>query len=310
MFCIAFIALLAPSVPGASAVEPIRGVGVRNGMLEGARQPLSVITDDGKSLFVNEGKIARYNLDDYRTVGAEDVFYTLIAGKPRSFTTSQSAHYKRGSDYVRVAYRTRSLVAAPSSGQFLLAARMPNGLRLSIIFLDERGNHPNRDVDVGKRNFANILGAEKSGKSIMWYVNHARAGKPGVVEHFGFSGGKVSLLKTWSCAPGSWDDYDAKTGLLIANRSDEKLGSAVFIGRRNSYSAIRTRYPEQTDPSGYRHAFLSRGKVFAQTDRLYVRDADRKWKPFGSGFKLLASSSNDKYWLILDQNMRAWKVSF
>jgi hypothetical protein len=204
------------------------------------------------------------------------------------------------------------LLAAPSSGQVLLGARIPAGLRLSIVNLDQRGNHPNRDTNI-KSNDAvifSLIGAEKSGATIMWYVNRFDATKPGRIEQFSFSGGKPSLIKTWHCAAGAWDDYDAKTGLLIGNRSDESLGSAVFIGRRNSYAAIKTVYPEKTDSSGYRHAFLARGKVFAQTDQLYVRDADRKWKPFGSGFKLLALSSNDEYWLVLDKNAQAWKVTF
>lgn len=48
----------------------------------------------------------------------------------------------------------------------------------------------------------------------------------------------------------------------------------------------------------------------AQTDQLYVRDSDHKWKPFGSEFVVLAKSANGKYWLILDQYEQAWKVTF
>jgi hypothetical protein len=125
-----------------------------------------------------------------------------------------------------------------------------------------------------------------------------------------FSSGRPSTVNHWYCAPYDWDYFDPSSGVIIGNVADEELGSAVLIGRRNDYAAIKTSYPERSGSGGYKHAFLSRGKVLAQTDRLYVRDADRKWKPFGSDFIVLAKSANDRYWLICDKGQRAWKVTF
>ncbi|MEO7453353.1 MAG: hypothetical protein ABIV13_01165, partial [Fimbriimonadales bacterium] len=66
-------------------------------------------------------------------------------------------------------------------------------------------------------------------------------------------------------------------------------------------------------PQGHRpevpELFFHRGRLIAAHDRVYELIGS-EWKAFGDGFRILAMSSNDRYWLVGADDQSIWKVTF
>ncbi len=301
-----------PTVPGAIAIERIAD----KDMAETARRSLrsrdgiSVVSDDGRCVFVNEGRIGQYYFDNPAFAKREDILTFLIDGKPLSLTTSQYSHVSEDIKARPMDRGTRDVFAA-NSHQMFVGMYLGDLLRLTIVNLNKRGKRPNFDTDIQTRaaGGAKLMRVSISGAAPKWYICHAgwqpsTPNKPSVVAEVRFSGERPTTRRLGICAPGGFSDFDPRSKLLLAQGP-----SNVIIGRLGSQTAIKAAQPERPEGVGL-NAFLWHGKVMAQTDRLYVRDSDRKWKPFGSEFVVLAKSANEKYWLILDPFGSAWKVTF
>lgn len=307
---LAFFALQ-PIVPGSVSIKHIPDVPVRFGRIVDTAQ-LSIISDDGNVVFANQGKFVRYSFDRFVNQGGEDLFNYLVGNKARSLTTSQAAHVDMPEGSTLVFHRVRKIFAAPTKSQFLLGSSMGGFLRLTVVNVDARGHYPNQDFDIAEKvsnTEPQLLHASSRGKSTVWHVLFPKYDKGvGAIESVTLSDGRIQRRNIGFVSGHSFDDYDPKTGLMVGTAGYETYGGVAVIARRSNYSSIKTPLPP--GPDSQKTVFLSRTKVFAQTDRLYVRDSDHKWKPFGSEFVVLAKSANGKYWLILDQNEQAWKVTF
>src|SRR5688572_26842352 len=95
MLIIAMILVtLPPQVPGASNVERVVNEPLVKSATYASRfqSGLSVVSNDGTAVFVNEGKYGHFVIENPRFAKLEDIFYFVIDGRPVSFTTSQYSY--------------------------------------------------------------------------------------------------------------------------------------------------------------------------------------------------------------------------
>jgi hypothetical protein len=307
------LATLQPHIPGASVVERV----VNEPLVKAAayslrfQSGLSVVSNEGSAVFVNEGKFGHFVANNPTFAKFEDMFYYVVGGEPTSFTTSQYSYVYKTIRARPLEWGSRDVAAAKDKNQVFVGTETGRSLRLSVVNLYKRGRRPNADIDIQPKfsTAPTLMAVNLDGGQPRWFVCHSSwtassPHSPSVVEEVRFANGAARTKRLGVCGPGNYSDFDRTTKTLIAQGT-----GYLFLTRIGSYSALKISLPDKVE--GFtRNAFLWQGKVFAQTDRLYVRDSDRKWKPFGSEFRLLAKSANGKYWLILDPYEKAWKVTF
>lgn len=259
--------------------------------------PGCLISEDGKSAFIYDGKISRFDLASERSYPAEDLFFFLKGGRPMSATTSQGAHMKPAGTAQR---RTGDLAMlyAPNAHELLLAGTVGDKTRLTAVRYEKRGAKPNLDIEVepGRGHPAAAIGAAMPGGVETWYLLESHGSYLGAVSAVDSRRTKV----IGACGGGGpFSQFEASSGRLIGNGADSVLASA--LGSTNTYRAAL--------PSKEGWGFVSQGT-------LYFTNAKRTWKRVGGkwdvvgDFRVLGKSAGGKYWAILDGAGKAWLVDY
>jgi hypothetical protein len=273
---------------------------------------LQLLSNDGETAFVFDGKIHRVPLlRQGGPVGGEDIFWLTKSG-PYSLTTSQSVHAQR-SGYRRV-FRDgnlRLLYASDSSRLIVAAPLTDKTLRLALIDLDARGNHPNEDYSIPEMGASHVPAVDATavmGKPV-WFVQTGMVNVPstssnrsgGVMERI--AGNRTSLnRKVLGKVPAGMNvwAFDHETGLMI----DAAFNSPLMVARLGGGKTRKVVCPGDGVP------FLSRGRVFFAAKRSIHRLTDKYvWEKF-CDYRLLALSADGKYWAVLDSDGSMLRARF
>jgi hypothetical protein len=256
-----------------------------------------LVSEDGKSAFIYDGKISRFDLASERSYPAEDLFFFSKGGRLMSATTSQGAHMEPAGTAQR---RTGDLAIlyAPNAHELLLAGTVGDKTRLTAVRYEKRGVKPNLDVEIepGRRDPAAAVGAAMPGGVETWYLLESHGSYPGAVSAVD-SRRRKAIGKCGGGGP--FSQFEPSSRRLIGNSGDAVLATAV--GSTKTYCAAL--------PSEAGWGFLSRGT-------LYFTDAKRTWKRVGGkwesigDFRVLGKSACGKYWAILDGAGKAWLVDY
>jgi len=295
-----YLSMQAPHIPGAA----VQTLGDRTlvSELQKAEALSSVISDDGTTVFVYDGRFTRIVLGKETPSGGEALFHFVENGKPTSYTTSQYSHIRS---------QVKGERADPSGNVDLLGARDKNTLnvgwnlsglptkefRFSLVNWEKRGRNPNVDYRLQEKPHV------RSYLGLAWRANTFYVGlvRDGVTDLYAIKAtdGGISSSRLGSTAEGFYDEYDPAAKRFLRDRGDTI--TVAYLGRKDTYIV---RLPEKSK------AFLSRGAIYAQSDVLYKLGTGHKWTKVGSGVRVISRSANDRYWLIEDQRDKVWKVRF
>ncbi len=324
------VLVAAPDVPGADTV-----IRLNNPKLFAhlpGRPEDCLISEDGQTAFVIEGRIQRFGLRKPTCTGEEAVFYHRTSrGGPLSFTTSQGAHldqYKHLFDKVTSVKQVGNIILAFARNwkSILIASSVDDGskLRLTALNLNARSAHPNRDWEVASLfgRAAVCLGAKEDGRTIKWYIQRPRRMPPGELFEYRVRDGAAKSTLLGTVPPSSmFQEFDPKAKLLLgAAKADRvpvfKLGAKSVnwiplpAPRAAAKDSSNSSWPTIVDKVLWPGAFLSRGRVFYRSDRVYRLTSGGKWEKFGD-FAFIAKNATGNYWLIVyprDKSM--WLAHF
>ncbi|MDQ2986936.1 MAG: hypothetical protein M3R13_09495 [Armatimonadota bacterium] len=218
-------------------------------------------------------------------------------------TTSQSAH-------VAYSVRDRSIertgvariAAAPDKDTVAIGRPTEIGLWLTTIRWNARTRRPNVDTIVpgGKGHSAPyLLCATISGGQPVYYYMQRRSGGDALVYRRRHRGSATPLGRSAFAG----DAFDPATKVMVGSTAD-----GIRIAKLGG-SAKTVEQPPRGKRSDAPELFFHRGRLFAACDPVYEL-VGTEWKPFGNVFRILAKSSNGKYWLIGTEDKSIWKVTF
>lgn len=193
------------------------------------------------------------------------------------------------------------VAAAPNKDKVAIGRPTEIGLWLTTIRWNARTKRPNLDTVVsGDKGYlrSRLLCATLSGGQPVFYYMQPRSGGDALV-YRRRHGGSATLLGRSAFAG---DAFDPATKVMVGFAADgiriAKLGGSVKTVEHPR--GKRSDIPE---------LFFHRGRLFAACDPVYEL-VGSEWKPFGNVFRILAKSSNDKYWLVGTEDKLVWKVTF
>lgn len=303
---LACIIFASPQIPGAVRVEPVDHKELLKSLSSSsARGPrMARVSEDGQAVFVLADRYRRFLIHDAKAAPEEDLFLSLIAGKPSVHTTSQFAHLtlkERGTSVdkdwpPRIAY-------APNKDRLLLGVPVHDDLWLVIVNWNSRGKSPNKTVVVkADANRPKLLSARIYDSDAQFFVVEA-----GWVSRIKTNGLRTRLGKT----PLDAFDYSPQEKALIGLVEGRMSASdgQILRARLGAPKAASFAVPGKPQSRETVFAFYHRNQLFASTDRIYREEAG-KWMPYGSKVRLLAISASKKIWLVKDENDQMWKVRF
>jgi hypothetical protein len=262
-----------------------------------------LLTDDGKAVFLYNGKIRRHILGGKSEQRFEAVFFYNNDGKLSSYTTSQYSHLSKNPQGRLNPSAPIRLLGAAAGKSLALSAVLGNELRITEVNWDKRGNKPNVDFDVAARFavYPVALGARHTGSATTWYVLQGRRNLSGKLYAITTASSKMSQTYLGDCGPGlQYSQYDPSSKYVISEANDGKF----LLAKRGSAIAQATALPSKTAIP-----FLSRGMLFASADKVYMRAADKTWKSMGN-FRLLSRNGSGLVWLVADRSGKVWRVKF
>jgi hypothetical protein len=272
----------------------------------GRNLDLSVLSDDGMTLFVFTGELNRYRfgLDPER---GEAVFHFFENGKPTSYTTSQYSHVRTQVKGGRADRRQNAdLLGAKDKSTLALGwslATRGEGdnrrtFRVNLLKWESRGRSPNLSYSlVETTNIKAYLGL--AWRANTFYIGVVRDGSTELMS-IRQSGNGFSRSVLGKTAEGFYEEYDPVSKRFLWDRMNGTIDVAVLGGKQT----YKVKLPKDAK------AFLSRGAIYAQNDVLYKLGKGHKWIKVGSGVRVLSKSANGRYWLVEDPGGKVWKVRF
>jgi hypothetical protein len=264
---------------------------------------ISVVSDDGTTVFVYEGTFSRFIEGKRAQTGGEAIFHYVENAKPTSYTTSQFSHIQSQVAGERADPSGNVDVMGASDAESLslgwnMSVSGKKEFRFSIISWDKRGRHPNVDYRLQEKPHVRAyLGL--AWRANTFYVGLVREGNTDLYAVRATEGG-ISSSRLGSTAEGFYDEYDPASKRFLRNRGEGVITVAV-LGSDKTYTV--------TLPKNAK-AFLSRGAIYAQNDTLYKLGTGHKWTQVGSGIRVLSKSANGRYWIVQDKGGKVWKVRF
>lgn len=267
-----------------------------------------VISADGSAMFVFGGKYQRFLFGKPGKATAEDIFYFNNNDKAATYTTSQCSHVYRQVKGLRLSrIGNPELLAAPTKNSLIIGATVaslstgkpiPQSYCVSKINWTKRGIAPNSTLQMTR------LPNEKGLRGVAATVSTGYVLRVGEKESklvaLKLSGQEAVQSNVGTTAPIFFDSYDPGARRFVREANADNM----LIGLLGSTSTKTVKVPAGTK------LFQSRGKVFAQRNRVHELTRGDTWKEFGSEFNVLAKSANGTYWLIEDSSGRGWKVRF
>lgn len=298
-----------PDIPGAVQVEQVKHKAFLAAVAQSpsSRAPsTTLVSDDGRAVFLYNSRYRRFLLDADKPAPEEDLFIGRVGNAVRSYTTSQYSYApKQLTDRARQIGSPR-MVAAPSKDALVVGISTRGALWIVSVQWEARSSHPNKETVISETSGMQLrlLSARPVSGGIESYVERARMGETGQVLRVSPTGSRTVV---GTCPGNGFDDYDVGAKMLLAFGSWSGSASIAGIG-----ASSRTSFELPGKPkAGYvREAFFFKGVVYATADKVYKLTPGGEWREFGSGYRLLAKSANDRWWIVVDSLGRIWQAKF